>query len=1275
MAPGLLLASWGIPGSVRAQEPFVVVPEEVTSYTRWGKRLHYHDAADCIPAGSEFGPLNTDKSESVLRVYTDTGNKRAIFDRNAARPPGACNPYEIRSNIVTDASHVWWVSQDGLVRHPADGLAEGTPEVIAPGIQGNLTDRRVELAAAGDFIFARTYDGADSEIWQIEPGNPFHVLLYSVPGTRIERLSSDGKHLYWLEGMILYKRSLIGPDALTPIGVAVTGYHAEGERVQILIGPDITTEIVWIGRGRDIYKYDSVTGGLETRPVYRSEAPDAEVYSLTSLGGTGIFGLPEGVFFLERRPMSSPPPPTRPHYSQHLVRVPRDGGAAAVLYSRDGSAPGATDADRISTDGEFLYWQDARRVLRLPVDAAPDPASNLRAWELEVTQGIQDVENTARLVEGKRTFVRLYAYSNGDMVPGVTADLRAVWTGGGGGPLFPVNRTGTRITVQPLFFRENLDTSFLFEIPLEWTLEENVRFTGTVNPFRSPIEPTYADNSAESGVLEFSPSPRLEVQFVGFGYPLNGTDYFPEYRTDVLGTYSYIRRTYPLATFPGGGDDPGPGFRPRYFTVYDTALERLIDNESCGNNLCAAAYAMSRLSAFRAAQGRPIIYYGMIRFAGDGRYFPRGFTPGGPETNLGAGPVGPLLAAWDTDQTFGDWYTAHEIGHSHGRHHPGTTGPNCDHNLADGAYPYPEAKIGLPDVTSFYGFDWGDPSYGAVRRVYGPALGTDFMSYCPYQWISDYTYEALYNFMFAAGWVPAGGAGIQLGGAGAGGGGDWLCAFGSIDGPLESAVFHHLRRVPEVSLLPDFEGEDFILELRDVNPVTIAQHPFAAGINLDDPDGSRQFGVIVPFAPGTREVRIRKADGSEVLATRTVSSSPPVVTNVVVSGGPEPFEGEALITWEASDPDGDALSFDVLYSVDGGASFRPVFFNLDGAREVGFATDAYGGGVARVRVVATDGVHSAQADSLSFEIAVKPPVARITSPMDGASIEYGQLVHFIGEADDLQDGLVDSAELYWRIPGRDAVQPGGMVAVEDLPVGSNTVTLMAANSDGLEASAVVTVFVEDRREPGPTLSVSPPAVSFGVVAAGDGPRNNTLYIVNAGPGALEWSASEDAPWLSLSATGGMAPAFLTLTANPAGVPEGTLVSTDVVLTSPDDPSQEARVHVSLAVGEIPLVPGGPGGPEFVRGDCDGNGFVGGQVNDPVYYLNWAFVGGPPPPCRAACDADGDGFVGGNVNDAVYYLSWAFLGGPPPEPPFPSCALSARPADVVLGCAARPPSCP
>ena len=38
---------------------------------------------------------------------------------------------------------------------------------------------------------------------------------------------------------------------------------------------------------------------------------------------------------------------------------------------------------------------------------------------------------------------------------------------------------------------------------------------------------------------------------------------------------------------------------------------------------------------------------------------------------------------------------------------------------------------------------------------------------------------------------------------------------------------------------------------------------------------------------------------------------------------------------------------------------------------------------------------------------------------------------------------------------------------------------------------------------------------------------------------------------------------------------------------------------------------------FIRSDCDGDGFVGGSVNDAVFYLNWAFSGGPVPRCKAA----------------------------------------------------------
>ena len=93
----------------------------------------------------------------------------------------------------------------------------------------------------------------------------------------------------------------------------------------------------------------------------------------------------------------------------------------------------------------------------------------------------------------------------------------------------------------------------------------------------------------------------------------------------------------------------------------------------------------------------------------------------------------------------------------------------------------------------------------------------------------------------------------------------------------------------------------------------------------------------------------------------------------------------------------------------------------------------------------------------------------------------------------------------------------------------------------------------------------------------------------------------------------------------------------------------------------------------VRGDCDGDGLVGGTVTDPVFYLNWVFGVGQPPGCRAACDANGDGFVGGSVTDAVYYLNWAFAGGREPPPPFPGCGQATE-EDRQIGCEKPPLYC-
>jgi hypothetical protein len=96
-------------------------------------------------------------------------------------------------------------------------------------------------------------------------------------------------------------------------------------------------------------------------------------------------------------------------------------------------------------------------------------------------------------------------------------------------------------------------------------------------------------------------------------------------------------------------------------------------------------------------------------------------------------------------------------------------------------------------------------------------------------------------------------------------------------------------------------------------------------------------------------------------------------------------------------------------------------------------------------------------------------------------------------------------------------------------------------------------------------------------------------------------------------------------------------------------------------------------PVFLRGDCNGDGEISGQVTDAVFLLRYNFVGGSSPPCLASCDSDGDGKVAGSVTDAVYLLSFSFLGGPQPPEPYPECGPGTL-SDAKLGCETPPEGC-
>jgi hypothetical protein len=302
-----------------------------------------------------------------------------------------------------------------------------------------------------------------------------------------------------------------------------------------------------------------------------------------------------------------------------------------------------------------------------------------------------------------------------------------------------------------------------------------------------------------------------------------------------------------------------------------------------------------------------------------------------------------------------------------------------------------------------------------------------------------------------------------------------------------------------------------------------------------------------------------------------------VLSNVALQGAPNPVSGVVNLGWTASDPDGDALSFDIFYSRDNGTTFQPVKMNATGA-VAPIDTAALGGsGTAILRVVASDGVNTAEASSAPFVMANKPPQPYILTPGDDTHVHYGQLVNFSGMAFDAQDSTVADGGLVWKNAQGATLGTGALLSLDSLPVGSNEITLVATNSVGQSASASVTVIVDDDLNlPGPTLTAGPGQVGWHIAAGTTQAQTSQITISNAGGGELDWIASSNQPWLTLSAAGGTIsddgePATLTLTANPAGLAADTAHTATLTLTRPasgDKPAQTISIPVSLSIGDV-----------------------------------------------------------------------------------------------------------
>jgi hypothetical protein len=653
-------------------------------------------------------------------------------------------------------------------------------------------------------------------------------------------------------------------------------------------------------------------------------------------------------------------------------------------------------------------------------------------FDIEVTQAVQELDNSLGLVADKDTAVRVF--------PSVasTATVRVFLYGERAGEALPGSPLVSLATIPPpaQLDRGKLEDAANFLLPASWRSAGATEFIAIAESYDG------FSASAASRAVAFTAKRPLVIWTIPINQGTEETPVLPD-PAAVARQESVLQTMFPIAevewvrrdwTVVGTNDTITTSVAKQMVKDYYTALE--------------LSWAMSS-----APVQRPDIVYGHLRNCDDDGTI-------GTSDPVWSGGEGVVAVGCHTDAKRANM--AHEVNHNldrrvrslatWGRHIGG-----CGAEQGDANWPFLTGS--MTTTINSVGFDPRLPwliSKGNVEQTVFPADFSEFMSYCrestnasqPTQWISAYRWGEMFNTFAAPSALSSQAAGqtdavdaIYISGR--------LYPDGS--GALDPVLFQ--PGFPTALISPG----DYSLELQTAEGAVLASVPFFAtfidveGNSLDEVG----FDYRLAAQPGVAQIVLKH--GEQVLDTRVASANAPTVDVVTPMGG-ESWDEGGLVEWQAGDVDGDPLTFNLFYSPDNGGSWYPIASGLSGDSYAVNTGNLPGGDQGKIRVIASDGFHIGQADSGGFFSVPEPPaLVSIHSPDEGFVYSADEWIDFQGSANKADGQSFAEEALVWYVNG----QPGGVGSALQLqlPAGKHQISLRAIDDGNVagEASTIIEV--------------------------------------------------------------------------------------------------------------------------------------------------------------------------------------------------------------------------